>query len=263
MRTNTILVVDDEPKTRAGLQKILEAYGGGRYRVLTADNGRLALEELERERVDLIVTDIRMPEVNGISLVAQAQSIRPSRRPSVILISGHAEFDYAQQGIQLGVVNYLLKPIGKEKLLAAVKKAIEIADERNLAGKLIRIADTKLLASESSAISKPVQEAIDFVDAHLERTFGLSDAADRIGLNPSYLSALFKEQMRMTFSEYVTRRKLQRAKELLLGSNLSISEIAERVGYQTTKYFHRLFRAYEGCSPGQFRTDTAGESAGT
>jgi AraC-like DNA-binding protein len=64
---------------------------------------------------------------------------------------------------------------------------------------------------------------------------------------------LFKDEMGMTFSEYVTRRRLQRAKEMLLRTKMTVAEIAERVGYQSAKHFAKMFRQYEGSSPGDYR----------
>lgn len=255
MRTYTILIVDDEPKTRQGLQRMLESWGGGSYRVLTADNGHAALEVLKEREIDLLITDIRMPEISGLSLASQVEAMGLTRKPAVVLVSGYAEFDYAQQAIQLGVVNYLLKPIGKDKLLAAVEQALQAGEKRNRMSMMHRIADPRLMETDCSSVSKPVADALLYVDKHLEQVFGLREVADAIQLNPSYFSVLFKEQMRMTFSEYVTRRKLQRAKELLLRTKLSVAEIAERTGYQTIKYFHKLFKEYEGCSPGQYRAE--------
>ncbi|WP_256758831.1 response regulator [Cohnella sp. WQ 127256] len=259
MRIQTIMIVDDEPRTRQGLKRILETKGNGRYHILTAEDGHSALHMLVDHEVDLIITDIRMPEINGLALVNRVEEKQLEHKPSVILISGHAEFDYAHQAIQLGVTNYLLKPISKEKLFASVEIALEACEERNRVNMMRKIVDSRLMVTDYSALSKPVADAVSYVNDHLEQVVGLKEVADHIQLNPSYLSALFKEQMQMTFSEYVTRRKLQRAKEMLLRTKLPIAEIAERVGYQTTKYFFKLFKEYEGCSPGQYRSEMTEE----
>jgi two-component system, response regulator YesN len=72
-------------------------------------------------------------------------------------------------------------------------------------------------------------------------------------LNPSYFSVLFKEQANLNFSEYVTRRRIQRAKELVISTNLPINEIAEEVGYKTSKYFIKIFKEMEGITPSTYR----------
>jgi len=253
----TILIVDDEPRTRSGLRKMLEAWGGGDVRVQTAADGQEALRLIEVAAVDLLITDIRMPLISGLHLVDIIKETVRGQQPTVILISGYAEFEYAQQAIRQGVMNYLLKPIGKEKLIAAVEEAFAHHEKQNRIGKLERIADARLLEAEDklSPLSEPVQAAVRYIDEHLHAPFGLKQVADVVHLNPSYLSVLFKDQLSITFSEYVTRRRLQRAKELLIGTRLPIAEIAERVGYQTAKYFNRIFKEYEGYSPGRYRTE--------
>jgi len=255
----TILVVDDEPRTRSGLRNMLEAWGGGDVRVLTAADGREALGVIEEAAIDLLITDIRMPLISGLQLADQARETARGQKPTVILISGYAEFDYAQEAIRQGVLNYLLKPIGKDKLIAAVEEAFAHHEKQSRIGKLERIADARLLEAEDKRppLSEPVQAAVRYIDEHLHEPFGLKQAADHVHLNPSYLSVLFKDQLSMTFSEYVTRRRLQRAKELLIGTRLPVAEIAERVGYQTAKYFNRIFKEYEGHSPGRYRAEMA------
>ncbi|QHT62575.1 response regulator [Paenibacillus lycopersici] len=264
MRNRTILIVDDEPRSREGMKKMLASWAAGQCELLTADNGFAALRIAEGTAVDLMITDIRMPQINGLSLVAQLREKAAARQPAVILISGHAEFEYAQQAIQLSVVDYLLKPISREKLIAAVEKALKAGEERERILLMQKMADPELVAvaGGEASLSDPVRGAIQYVDAHMGEAVSLKEAADHVHLNGSYLSTLFKEQIGMTFSEYVARRKMQKAKELLVKTNLPIAAIAERVGYQTAKYFNKLFKEYESMSPGQYRTEMQQADAG-
>ncbi|MED5019105.1 response regulator [Paenibacillus chibensis] len=261
-KSKTILIVDDEPRTRQGLKNMLDAWSGGSCEIQTADNGRDALLILEHSSVHLLITDIRMPEITGLNLVQLLESSSVPVKPAVILISGYAEFDYAHQAIQLGVVNYLLKPIRKEKLIEAVEQALGIHEERTKMSKMERIVDTKLMeASEDLEVrSEPILVALRYVQEHLDQSFGLREVAEYVHLNPSYFSSLFKEQMQMTFIEYVTRTRVQKSKELLLQTRLSVAEIAEHVGYQTTKYFNKVFKEYEGRSPGSYRKGSFGDT---
>ncbi|UQZ33611.1 DNA-binding response regulator [Paenibacillus sp. PK3_47] len=256
MKSRTILVVDDEPRSREGIKKLLGVWAAGQFEVLTASSGVAAMQMLEDIPVELIITDIRMPEITGLALVSQMREKKTRSQPSVILISGYAEFEYAQQAIHLSVVDYLLKPVSREKLIEAVEKALKAGEERERILFMRRMADPKLMAirNEEAALSDPVRQAIHFVETHIGEAVSLQEVAGHVHLNGSYFSALFKEQCRMNFSEYVARRKLQKAKELLLKTNLPIAEIASRTGYQAVKYFNKLFKEHEGMSPGQFRS---------
>ncbi|MDQ6419431.1 response regulator [Paenibacillus sp. LHD-117] len=250
---NTILVVDDEPRTREGVKKVLEGWSAGRSRIVTAANGIEALAWLEGNEAALMITDIRMPELGGLDLVERVSQL--PHPPQVIVISGHPEFDYARRAMQYGVIEYLLKPIDKIKLVQAVESALKRKDERLRVERMEKLVDPKLLETvqNDNAYSLQVQEAIRFMEVRLDQQLSLRDIADHLHMNASYFSVLFKEQTGLTFTEYLTRRRMQRAKELLSGTRATIAEIAEKVGYQTDKYFLKVFRNVEGVSPGQYR----------
>lgn len=249
----TILIVDDEPRTREGVRKVLESWSAGQYRIETASSGVEALEWLQKNEANLLITDIRMPEIGGLDLVERINAM--PNPPMFIIISGYPEFNYAQKAIQYGVVEYLLKPLDKIKLVQAVETAMKREESKHRIERMEKLVDPKLLdaAQEQNNYSPQVQEALQYLNDHLRESPTMRDTAEHLHMNASYLSVLFKEQTGLTFSEYATRRKVQRAKELLSTTRLSINEIAEQVGYQTAKYFVKVFRQMEGMSPGQYR----------
>lgn len=254
--SKTILVVDDEPRTREGLSRILTTWCEGRHEILIASNGRQALEILHNVPVHLLITDIRMPEVNGMHLIDTLLKEPYEHKPVVIVISGYADFDYAQKALQLGVVDYLLKPFRRLELIQSVENAMQIDDQRTRVERMSKIVDAKLLETDPSdlQVNDSIKEAKRFVDEHLHEALSLRQVAEHVHLNSSYFSVLFKEQLRVTFSEYITRCRVQKARELLLHTKLPIAEISEQVGYKTAKYFTTIFKEYEGVSPGQFRS---------
>jgi YesN/AraC family two-component response regulator len=249
----TILIVDDEPRTREGVRKVLTAWSAGQHQILTAANGVEALSMLEEHEVHVLITDIRMPQISGLELIETVVS-RP-RAPVIILISGYAEFEYAQKALKAGAIEYLLKPLEKGKLIQAVELALEREAERTRISRMSKLVDNKLMETveQEGTYSPVVQDTIRYVDVHLKEPLQLRDIADHLHVNASYLSVLFKEQMGMTFTEYLTRRRIQRAKELLTNTRMTIAEIAEAAGYQTDKYFVKVFRSVEGMSPGHYR----------
>lgn len=250
----TVLVVDDEPRTRDGVKKTLEAELSGAVRVITAGSSAEACRVLEEEQVHLLITDIRMPEITGLALVENAQA--KGCRPVVIIISGHAVFEYAHHAIRLGVFQYLLKPLEKRKLLETVEQALKLDESRNRQEAMEKMVDKALLELHESGrgrFCEPVMKAIRYVESHIHAPLGLREVAEEVHLNASYFSFLFKEQTGMTFLEYVTRCKLQKAKELLLATALPVGEISTQVGYLTSKYFIKLFKENTGISPSQYR----------
>lgn len=202
----TILIVDDEPRTREGIRKTLEGWSAGRNEIRTAASGVEAAEWLKVQSVDLLITDVRMPEFSGLSLVEAVQDY-PSK-PVVLIMSGHADFQYAQQAIKLGVVDYLLKPIEKEQLIQTVEKALELGEQQRRIQTMQKLVDPKLLDARERGdqrLNPQISEAIAYVEAHLGEPVTMREIAELLHLNSSYFSVLFKEQMGINFSEYLTR----------------------------------------------------------
>ncbi|NNU85190.1 response regulator [Geobacillus sp. BMUD] len=253
MYEKTILVVDDEPRAREGMKRLLEKWGAGKHRIITADNGQEALAILRQERVHVLLTDIRMPEITGLDVLEVLRKNDDS--PAVIIISAYPDFDYAQKAISLGVLNYLLKPVKKSELFEAVERAIQISEQRERERVMKQLVDDKLINAldRHSPTREPIREALQFIDQHLKDDLSLKEVAEHVHLNPSYFSTLFKEQMKLTFSEYLTRRRMQRAKELLVTTDIPVAEIAEECGYRTAKYFIQLFKEMEGMTPSSYR----------
>ncbi|MCM3671129.1 response regulator [Mesobacillus maritimus] len=253
MVTKNIVIVDDEPRTRQGLQRTLESWNNGEYTILTAESGEDVLRIADERKIHILLSDIRMPEMTGLQLLKTMKDKGMS--PVVIVISAYSEFEYAQEALRLGVVNYLLKPIGKKKLIEAVEEAVKVLEKQVRVGMIERVVDEKIVDANTKMTSTKdtIKKAIHYIDQHLKDELSLKEVASHVHLNPSYFSALFKEQVELNFSEYVTRRRIQRAKELVVSTNLPIGEIAEEVGYKTSKYFIKLFKEYEGITPSAYR----------
>lgn len=252
MKKKLILVVDDEPRSREGIKKTIIKESLEQYKVLTASNAKEALEVIDDTKINVLITDIKMPEMSGLDLLRELKE--KTKDPVVIIISAYSEFDYAHQALEMGVVNYLLKPIPKKKLMEAVEKAIAIDEEKTKKGLINKIVDDTLLeANEYQSLNKSIQEVMDYVEDNFNADISLKGIAEIVHLNASYLSSLFKEELNMTFSEYLTRRRIQEAKRLLMQTDLTINEIAEKVGYQTAKYFIKIFKQYENTTPNSYR----------
>ncbi|MFW6287215.1 MAG: response regulator transcription factor [bacterium] len=114
-----LLIVEDEKPLRNKMVNNVKWQEEG-YIIEQAANGKEALSILKEKNIDILITDIQMPEMGGLELMAEARKISDTIK--IIIISGYAEFEYAQQAIRLGVDNYLLKPFRSERLLEAVKE---------------------------------------------------------------------------------------------------------------------------------------------
>lgn len=251
MRKN-ILIVEDEPITLQGLRKTLETWAGGKYEIVTTSNAHSAMEVLQQKKIHLLITDIAMPEITGLEMLKALNE--NNHFPVVIIISAYSDFKYAQEAIELGVISYLLKPINKKKLIEEVEKALQVEEKRHRVDIIEKVVDDRLVTMKvEEQVEGSVKKAICYVDAHLNKSLSLKEVANHVHLNPSYFSVLFKEQTNITFSEYLTRSRIQKAKNLLVTTDLSVDQITELVGYSTAKYFIKIFKELEGVTPSKYK----------
>lgn len=117
-----VLLVDDEESVLNVLRTSIDWQGLGIETLLTANDGIAALDIFERQQIDLLITDIRMPRLDGLELIRSVRRLYPQTR--CILLTAYGEFDYARQAIDLGVENYLLKPVAKNEIEQTVSNAL-------------------------------------------------------------------------------------------------------------------------------------------
>lgn len=234
----TVLVADDEFPTRSGVMAAIREWSGDRIDVCCAENGLEAFEMVRSRNPSLVISDIRMPGLSGIELL---ERLRVSGLDvPVILLTGYAEFEYAQQAIRWGACAYILKPVEREQLIASVRDGLR---RGGLPGEAIPKTHNAL-----------IRKALEYIHREYARsTLGIKELAEQIHLNPSYISVLFKEETNQTFTEYVTELRLRKARELLATTDLKIYEIAERAGFSSSKYFVKVFREKEKMTPKHYR----------
>jgi len=101
--------------------------------------------------------------------------------------------------------------------------------------------------------SVQIEETVRYINAHYSENLKLKDMAERVYISPQYLSGLFKKEMNMTISDYIAKIRMERAKELLKDTGLSIGEIAEKTGYKDIRHFSTMFKRLTGLTPSEFR----------
>ena len=247
----TIMIVEDEPRTRTGLHKTLERSAASRHRVVAVDSAARA----QMDRCGTGRSDRNRYSHARDGRVTLLKEVRErGKQTEAIILSGYPEFDYAQEAIRLGVVNYLVKPVHKQKMIDAVAQALALQENGRRFHSISEHMQDEMIADHGGrALRAPVKEAIRYVERNLGGELSLREVSAHVHLNASYFSFLFKEQTGINFSEFVTRARIEKAKKLLLTTDLTNAEIAEQSGYRTPKYFVRLFRELEGETPGQYR----------
>ena len=233
----TVYIADDEMWGTLGLKKLLERSGYELQVIGTADNGLTAKEDIGRLRPDVVFADIRMPGLSGLELLEVIPEVSPDSK--VVIITGFAEFSYAQTAVQLHAFDLLLKPIKELELERVLKNVMAQSAEK-----------TEEEQTESNRM-------IDSVIADIRNSYtddiSLTALAAKYNLSTGRLSTLIKESLSMTFSDYIVSLRMQKARELLRDESKSIEQIAELVGYNDYFYFTKVFKKSQGISPSKYR----------
>ncbi|MEY8752340.1 response regulator transcription factor [Alkalicoccobacillus gibsonii] len=165
--TVKMLIVDDEPVICQGLKETIDWQSIGVEVIGTAFNGKKALEVLNRDKVDLILTDISMPEMDGLQLAEHVVSNYPDIK--MIIISGYDEFEYARKAIRIGVEDYLLKPVNVDELLNLVKKVATTILENQEISSYPKEAGGQLIAALLKQDEKEIKSGITYTCSVLEK----------------------------------------------------------------------------------------------
>ena len=246
-----VLLVDDDLNICKGLQRLIDWNGCGFLVAGVAKNGKEAYAMCENEAYDLVVTDIKMPEMDGLSLI---KKLRENGNPAqIIIVSAYGEFSYAQEAIQYGVAYYLLKPVEEMVLEGYLSRIKEILDNHGETGRIFSNAQFEELYKLSS--NGVIPEIKNYIRMHFAEQISINTLADMYNFSPVYLGRVFKRNTGTTFNEYLKNIRIAAACEILDSyPEISINELSEKVGYYDVNYFHKLFKQVTGSTPKEYRT---------
>ncbi|MCR8631592.1 response regulator transcription factor [Paenibacillus radicis (ex Xue et al. 2023)] len=244
-----VLVVDDERIEREGIKFLISHYDFP-IEITEAENGLKALQVLKAEKVDILFTDIRMPFMDGLQLIAEARAIQPDLK--AIILSAYGEFDFAKEAIRLQVAHYLLKPVETEEFHEVFSNVLGIKGKPN-AEMLLDALPDRSNGSNGSTSRKVIEEVLQLIHNHYRESIGLDWIAEQVYLTPSYLSYLFKKEMGVNIVKYIVSYRFEKAAALLCGTNMKIIDISVEVGYENYPYFCSQFKNYFGTTPAKYR----------
>lgn len=239
----TALIVDDEPAIYLAINKLADWASYNISKVEYARDYNEALKAIIELNPSVIFLDIQMPGLNGIDLLKNLSLQK--RHCAYIIVSGYGEFKYAQEALHYGASEYLLKPVDLTELNSALGKAMK--------GLYPNVVFQNTSHRDQLSAQEAVSAIKEYLDNHYSEGFCLQNFAREKFFSKEYLSRLFKKTYGIGITEYQTQIRMLRAKELLETSNLPLSELSERIGYCDSKYFSKVFRAYWGVCPSDFR----------
>jgi two-component system response regulator YesN len=247
-----LLLIDDEPLIIKGIRSFVDFEALSITEVFEASNGEEALELFQLHLPDMVLADINMPKMNGLDFAVAAKTLKPDVK--IAIITGYDYFDYAVTALKSGIDDYILKPVSKKdigevlkKLILKIQAAHSQSEVSLLLGDLLSKSKIQEDESYKSRIQKEIEANISNID------FSLTYLSKQMSLSVPYLSSLFKRLYGINFQDYVLTTRLDRAKILLLSTDMKIYEIAAAIGFDDPNYFSASFKRKFNYSPNQFK----------
>lgn len=245
-----MLIVDDEGPARASMRKLFAKAGIPFEIVGEAENGEEGLKLIRELSPDVVVSDIDMPVMDGVKLLQLARAEGFECR--FVMLTAISEFEYARQAVEHGASGYLLKlsldPQGIKQALGKVAVELEKME--------------KLKKADKWFPDKPKDEPTDhpemnriiaYIEANYAEDVTLKSLAELISMDPSYVSDLFKKKTGSTLTHYVQNRRIQAARMLLEETDLTVSDIGRKVGFENDNYFIKIFKRWCDVTPSEYR----------
>jgi len=240
-----LLVVEDSPDLIKYLSAILES----EYYLKFAANGREGLKKAFEYVPDIVLSDVMMPEMDGITMLEMLKNDQRTSHIPVVMLTAKADMASKIIGIEQGADDYLAKPFNEEELHVRLKKLIEL--RRSLRKRYASMEAIPTTSDKAIQIEDAFMLKIrSIMEAHLDNDhFGINELCKEIGMSRAQLYRKFKSLTDKTVNEYLMHFRLFKAKELLLNSDLNVSEVAYEVGFKNLSHFSRAFKESFGQSP--------------
>jgi len=250
-RPPTILVVEDNVRLRRFLRHVLEP----EYHVLEAKNGREGLLRARRSLPSLIVADVMMPEVDGLTMVERLSQSPRTRHIPALVLTVRAQEEDQREGLERGAVAYVTKPFDVKVLTAQIRSLV--SSRRKLRARLqeefpsgpVGKRGSETLSSFEERVRSPVRRHLGDPD------FTVEQLAETVGLTRRTLARKTKEHLGQTPSDLIRTMRVERGARLLAETTETVSQIAYAVGFNSLSYFSRSFRTHFGVPPSTYRSE--------
>lgn len=244
----SVLVVEDNPDISRLLQEILSRD----FFVKAAFNGQEGLESVKEKLPDLIISDVMMPEVDGLQMLSMLKADEQTRYVPVLLLSARHELESRLEGLELGADDYISKPFSPEELRLKVKNILDSRQKlRQQFVRVIHLEPKEMILEDQDEVF--LSKLTSIVEDHLGNPgFGVNELSLELGVSRPVLFKKIKSLTEQTPKKFINSFRLKRAAQLLTSSDLGVAEVAYNVGFRDPKYFSRLFRDTFGEVPGRY-----------
>jgi signal transduction histidine kinase/DNA-binding response OmpR family regulator len=240
-----LLIVEDNNDLRQLLKQTFEAL----YKVIVAPNGAIGLDLALEHIPDLIISDIMMPEKDGITLTKELKNNELSAHIPIILLTAKAEGESHFKGIKTGADDYITKPFNKKLLALKVEKLIESRRKLQL-----RYSQELILLPKDIAITNLDEQFLERVQLTLDKSlidpsFNVTEFSEAVGMSRMQLHRKLKALTGLSATEFIRSQRLKLAAQLLKKSDINVSQIGYSVGFNDHAYFSKCFKELYHCTP--------------
>lgn len=249
----TILIVEDDPDINAYLQKELKP----NFRILTAENGLLAVDILAKENVSLVISDVMMPEMNGYELCKRIKSDIVFSHIPVILLTALSDDKQRMYGIASGADEFIQKPFNIEEVKLRIVRLLE---ER---ARLRNAFAQELQSPAASGLKTDKAESMDELfmrkfmalieESYPDSNFSIEKASEMLGLSRVHLYRKVKELTGVTPTDFLRNYRLKQAAALLRQKDCNVNEAAYATGFSSPPYFSKCFKAVYNITPTEYQ----------
>lgn len=258
------LMVEDEKLTREGIYHCIPWESLGISEILMAEDGEEGLQKALDCKPDIIIADVRMPRMDGISMAFELR--KTLKRCQFIFVSGFCDKEYLMSAIELSAVNYIEKPIEPSELVEALKKSIlQIAHEKRqeameaeYRSHFKELLEDTLQEDMIPAAWQSSMHTADKIERYIQQNFAdgnlsLTVLADYFTLTKQYICWLFKKEKQETVNQCIIRTRLKWAKEFMRRNpTVKIKTVAERAGFANSDYFIKIYKKHEQITPADY-----------
>ncbi|SDG29675.1 Two component regulator propeller [Dyadobacter soli] len=248
-QSNTILIIEDNEQLRAFIKDLFQ----GDFGILEAENGQRGLKLAEEHLPDIVLSDVMMPEMNGLDLSARLKSNMTTSHIPVVLLTARTQNEQIIEGLTAGADDYLVKPFDPRILQLKIKNLISLRDEQK---KQYR----KSLSAGQDASGSTLQGANELFIARLKASvienisepgFGVNELARHAGMSVSVLYRKIRSLTGMTVNDFMKTIRFGEAKKLLESGVYNVSEVASIIGYDSARHFSNEFKKVFGQNPSE------------
>lgn len=246
-----VVIIDDEPIIVEGISRMISWDHYHCRVVATANDGTEGAEVIRSHAPNIVITDIAMPDQDGLTMIAGVKSEFPNLEISIL--TGYRKFEYAQKALHLGVTRFLLKPSSLEEIDEAIQTMVQNLQNNHIQpeSETKEHQDTEKLDTEASNFI--VCNAMKYMEQNYPHKITLSEVAEKTYVSQWHLSKLLNRNLGQNFSEILNNIRIKEAQKLLRDPSLRIGDIAEKIGFLDMAHFSRVFKKSVGISANEYR----------